>query len=598
MGPRIFALHTPICIAVALAGLALVPAAGFADSPVQLAQATSPKFDLEDWNAVKDSKNAADYQTYLTKHPDGAFADLAKLRIKQYAPPAAPAAAAPAAAPTAAAPAVDPQVAEINDWNAVKNSKSAPDFEAFLKKHPNGNFVDLANLKLKELNAVAQPAAPEPAAQPAAAAPAAQTPAAQAPVAQAPSAAPAAPVFEDASLKLYAKSGARLRAAPDKNAAVMSKLAINTELNITGRSQDGAWLRVAAADGTGYLAASAATDKPVAVSKPKPKDTTPAAPALPDDQACKIDSASAPNDRVTACEHLAAKAGSDAEKLTALTDLAAALDKADRSDESVRKYEQASALSPNDPTIYYRLGLVRLEQNRFPEARAAFDKAAMLDNKNPDYVYQRGIAAAGFGDFAKARDEVKRALLSKDSAQYYETLGEYQLALGDLDEVKVSLERGRKIDPNASSLTLAVLDYYTGDLDRALTEARAAATKGESPYAAAWVALMQKAKGDDAGATQTLEAARGALGKDWPAPIYDYLTGKIPDGKLAASAKTSDRTAFAERLCIAKFFAGEWAFRSKDNDAARAALQDATGTQAFYRLEFAAAKGRLANMLN
>jgi tetratricopeptide (TPR) repeat protein len=585
MGPRNPASHSRICIAAVLVGLAMAPAAAFADSPVQIAQATSPKFDLEDWNAVKDSKNAADYQTYLSKHPDGAFADLAKLRIKQYTP-AAPEAAAPAA------PAADPQLVEINDWNAVKNSNKAADFENFLKKHPNGNFRDLANLRLKELNAVAQPAAAEPATQPASAAPAAQVPAAPAP-----SVAPAAPAFDDASLKLYAKSGARLRAAPDKDAAVVTKLAVNTEMNVTGRSQDGAWLRVAAADGgTAYVAAVAASEKPIAVSKPKPKDATPAAPALPDDQACKIDSAAAPNDRVSACERLAAKAGTDADKLATLGDLAAALDKAGRTDEAVRKYEQAAALSPNDPTIYYRLGLVRLEQNRFPEARAAFDKAAMLDNKNPDYVYQRGIAAAGLGDFSKARDEVKRALLSKDSAEYYETLGEYQLALGDLDEVKVSLERGRKIDPNRTSLTLAVLDYYTGNLDRALSEASAAS--GDSPYAPIWKALVQKAKGDDAGAMQTLESARGALGKDWPAPVYDYLAGKIPEGKLTTSAKTSDRTAFAERLCIAKFFAGEWAFRSKDNDAGRTLLQDAAGTQAFYRLEFAAAKARLANMMN
>ena len=63
MGPRNPASHSRICIAAVLVGLAMAPAAAFADSPVQIAQATSPKFDLEDWNAVKDSKNAADYQT-------------------------------------------------------------------------------------------------------------------------------------------------------------------------------------------------------------------------------------------------------------------------------------------------------------------------------------------------------------------------------------------------------------------------------------------------------------------------------------------------------------------------------------------------------
>ncbi len=585
MGSRLSKLHIGFIVGFMLGAPAALPAGAAADPLVQLAQAADPKAEINDWNAIKDSKSAQDYQNYLDKYPNGNFADLAKLRIKQYAPPPA---ATPAPEP---APAVDPQMAELKDWNAVKNSKSAADFEAFLKKYPNGDFADLAKLKIDQLNAASQPAAP--------AAPAAQTPATPAPAA--PAAAPM-PEFDSADLRLYAKSGARLRAAPDKNAAILGKLAANIELIVTGRSKDGSWLRIAMADGaTGYLAATAASDKPVAVSTApaKPKNAAQAAPAAPlgpDEDVCKLDSAAAPNDRVSACERLAAKAGSDTEKLAALENLAASLDVARRYDESIRKYEQAAALAPNDATIYYRLGLVRLEQNRFPEARGAFDKAAMLDSKNPDYVFERGVAAAGFGDFAKARDEVKRALLSKDSMEYYQKLGEYELALGNLDAVKTALERGRKVEPKATSLTLAVLDYFTGNLDLALPEASAAANGGESPYAPIWLALVQKAKGDATGAAQTLEAARGAIGDDWPAPVYDYLTGKIPESKMAASAKTSDRIAFAERLGVAKFFAGEWAFLSGDTDAARAALQDATGTQAFYRLEFAAAKGRLAHM--
>jgi lipoprotein NlpI len=588
MGIRITNRRIASIAAIVLAALLPLSGGAFADTRVQLAQAADPKNELADWNAIKGSKSAADYQGYLDKYPNGAFADLAKLRIKQYAPPPAPAAAAPA---------VDPQLAELNDWKAIRSSKSVADFEGFLKKHPDGDFADLAKQKIKELTpaaAAAAPAAPTPSAAPAAANPSAPAAAAAAPAAM--------PQFDSASVQLYAKSGARLRATPERSGAVLSKLATNTEINVTGRSQDGAWLRIAmAGGGTGYLAASSAGEKPVAVSAApaKPKNTAAAAPVVPlgpDEDVCKLGSAAAPNDRVSACEHLAAKAGSDADKLAALNNLAAALGVAHRFDDAIRKYEQAAALAPNDATIYSRLGLVRLEQNRFPEARSAFDKAAMLDNKNPDYVYQRGIAAAGFGDFSKARDEVKRALLTKDSAQYYETLGEYELALGDLDAVKTALERGRKVDPKATSLTLAALDYYTGNLDLALSEASFAANSGASPYAPIWQALVQKAKGDAAGATATLETARAAAGNDWPAPIYDHLLGKIPVSKLAASAKSSDRTAFAERLGIAKFFAGEWAFLSGDTDGARAALQDATGTQAFYRLEFAAAKGRLAHM--
>lgn len=40
--------------------------------------------DLEFWNAIKDSKDAADYEAYLESFPEGSFAPLARLRIRQY----------------------------------------------------------------------------------------------------------------------------------------------------------------------------------------------------------------------------------------------------------------------------------------------------------------------------------------------------------------------------------------------------------------------------------------------------------------------------------------------------------------------------------
>src|SRR3982750_1269636 len=60
--------------------------------PLQIAQGTS---ELDFWNAIKDSKKADDYKSYLDKYPNGEFVDLAKLRVQQYGAPAEPAAAEP-----------------------------------------------------------------------------------------------------------------------------------------------------------------------------------------------------------------------------------------------------------------------------------------------------------------------------------------------------------------------------------------------------------------------------------------------------------------------------------------------------------------------
>ncbi len=148
-----YATLSALVLAASLLGLPAI-----ADStlpPVQIAQGES---ELDFWNAIKDSKKAEDYQSYLDKYPNGNFADLAKLRVKKYAPPPAPA-AAPAAVP------VDPQQADIAYWNSIKSSKNAADYKTYLEKYPNGEFVDLAKLRIDQYSAPA--AAPAAAAAPA-----------------------------------------------------------------------------------------------------------------------------------------------------------------------------------------------------------------------------------------------------------------------------------------------------------------------------------------------------------------------------------------------------------------------------------------------
>jgi tetratricopeptide (TPR) repeat protein len=576
----------------ALAAVFLSPSA-IADpassSPLQIAQAES---ELDFWNAIKDSKKAEDYQNYLDKYPDGNFADLAKLRVKKYAPaPAAPAAvAAPAAAP------VDPQQADIAYWNSIKSSKNAADYKAYLEKYPNGEFVDLAKLRVEQYSATAAPVV-EPA-QPAAGEPnSAQPPAAQPAAVEPPASAASALTFDAKDATVYAKNGGQIRAEPDAKAALVSKLKTNTEVHATGLSSDGKWWRVDVPGGqTGYMHASVVSQKPVTAAAPSSKKSTEqaaAAPAGPDEQVCPGTAAAAPNDRVSACERMLAKAGDDKAKVAALGDLAAALGNAHRTDEAIRKYEQAASLAPRDASIYYRIGLVRLDQLRFKEAFSAFEKAATIDNKDPDIVFQRGIAVMGFGDVEKAKLEVERALLSKTDAGYYEKLGEINIARGDLDSAKVALERGRKADAGRQSITLVAVNYFTGDNDSAASQVNAAAG---DPTAPLWGALIRKAKGDAAGATAALEGGRAAAGDSWPAPIYDALTGAETLAKARVAAKSRDANTQFAQLCALNFFAGEWAYLSGDKNAARAALNAALDTRAYWTLEFAAAKARLANM--
>jgi Flp pilus assembly protein TadD len=588
------------------------------------------KAELDFWTSIKDSEKAADYQAYLDKYPDGDFADLAKLRIKKYAVSAAEAASPPSV--PAAGSTEDPRLAEIDYWNAIKGTNNVQDYYAYLDKYPNGEFAELAKYRITQMTEAATPAPtllvapPAPAVE---AAPPAEKPKDEAPAPSAPTVQPAsmtaappavekpadapptspegpakrkpqeepasvtpAPdlAFKDADATLYAKGGGQVRAKPSWKTALLSKLKANTKVHATGVSSDGQWWRVKIAAGkTGYMHASVVSKKPV--TAPDSKET--AAPVVPDEDLCKADSELAANARVAACERALAKAGSDDQaKLAGLNDLAAALNRAGRDDEAIRKYEQAAELAPRDAMVYTRLGLVRLDQQKFQEARAAFEKAAQLDPENPDIVFQRGIAYVGLGDFEQARLEVKRALLTKDDPAYYEELGEIEIALGDFDAAKTALERGRKVGPKRRSLILLATNYLIGAMDQAEGQS---AVADESPNAALWDAVLRKAKGDSEGAIQILQSARTALGKRaWPGPIFDALTGKTSAAKARAAARSKQASQQFQQLCALNYFIGEWAYLSGDKAAAREALQAAVDTRAYTLLEYAAAKARLA----
>ena len=109
-----------------------------------------PKFDAAAfeynyWDSIKNSTSADDFKAYLSKYPNGQFADLAKNRINSV---------------EAAAKLVEPKptsndssATEIAFWDSVKNSSNPEDFQAYVKKYPSGSFAELANNRLRSVAA-------------------------------------------------------------------------------------------------------------------------------------------------------------------------------------------------------------------------------------------------------------------------------------------------------------------------------------------------------------------------------------------------------------------------------------------------------------
>ncbi|HZX82455.1 MAG TPA: adenylate/guanylate cyclase domain-containing protein [Reyranella sp.] len=102
------------------------------------------EFELAFWEAMKDSKDPAEFEAYLEQYPSGAFTTLAEARLQavlqEQEAPVEPAATGS-----------DLIAVELAFWDAVKDSDNPEMHEAYLERYPDGAFAALAKVRLTEL---------------------------------------------------------------------------------------------------------------------------------------------------------------------------------------------------------------------------------------------------------------------------------------------------------------------------------------------------------------------------------------------------------------------------------------------------------------
>ena len=105
-----------------------------------MAAAPDPKsVELVFWDSVKDSLRAADYQAYLQQYPAGDFATLARARLAEML--------------ESGGAARDPAEREVElaFWDSVRELDNIDSLQAYLDKYPGGEFIALAEIRLREL---------------------------------------------------------------------------------------------------------------------------------------------------------------------------------------------------------------------------------------------------------------------------------------------------------------------------------------------------------------------------------------------------------------------------------------------------------------
>ncbi|MFI5030436.1 MAG: adenylate/guanylate cyclase domain-containing protein [Reyranellales bacterium] len=94
------------------------------------------------WDSIKDSVRAADYEAYLTQYPEGNFTPLARARLAELL--------------ESSGAVRDPAEREVElaFWESVRELDNAESMQAYLDKYPSGEFVALAEIRLKEFTDV------------------------------------------------------------------------------------------------------------------------------------------------------------------------------------------------------------------------------------------------------------------------------------------------------------------------------------------------------------------------------------------------------------------------------------------------------------
>ena len=112
--------------------------------------AINPQIELAYWVSIKSGESIAYFETYLTRYPEGQFADIAKIRIDELKSRSEAEAARNAKPDTSA---------EIAFWQSIQNATRPEMYETYLEQYPDGIYAKLARLNISSLQQQAEAAA-------------------------------------------------------------------------------------------------------------------------------------------------------------------------------------------------------------------------------------------------------------------------------------------------------------------------------------------------------------------------------------------------------------------------------------------------------
>ncbi len=117
---------------------------------------------------------------------------------------------------------------------------------------------------------------------------------------------------------------------------------------------------------------------------------------------------------------------------------------------AIKKAEYASALSPNDPTVFFKLGILRYNNSDFTGAYGSFEQAVIL---NPSYMNARFFLGQSYNKAGRKNDALVQFKILKE---IYPDSKEIKDAIDSLSYISQPVEKTdeisttkTKVDPNS-----------------------------------------------------------------------------------------------------------------------------------------------------
>ena len=116
--------------------------------------------------------------------------------------------------------------------------------------------------------------------------------------------------------------------------------------------------------------------------------------------------------------------------------------------ETTRLMKRYVASRPRDAAGFYLLGAALLQQDQFPQAKAALERSLIL-KRDPDTEYLLGVALDKLGDRAAAIEIFRQVIRARpDHAAAFSALGTAYREDGSYTEARVALERAVELQAN------------------------------------------------------------------------------------------------------------------------------------------------------